>query len=374
MIERPPAPFIAGLWILGSLVTLWMVWNGLGQPQLSTDKDFANLWVAGRLALDGNVAAIFDVEAFRQASVPLLGERIPGNYSYPPHALFLAVPFAVLPYKWSLVAWTLVGGAFFIWAAREHCRKIMPLFLTVLTPAALDNIRFGHYGFFAGGLFLLAFSNRRIAGFAAGALTIKPHLGLLVAVQMLRNRKALLLAIATAIALVFASLIAFGPSAWKAFLTDTLTYQSGLIAGAGRGKLVHMMPTPLIGYGLVGQLIFAACAVLLLTRCFNVWTAATATFLILPYAFHYDMTVANLGFAVLIFTRWEEMRLPEKLTACLGFLVPEFTTFGTWFAPPLLLAGLYVQTRQLDGSQLVNWWGNNSSLPRAVGRGTVQRS
>jgi len=332
-----------------------MVWQGLGQPQLSFDKDFANLWVAGRLAMEGNVAAIFDVEAFRQASVPLTGERIAGNYSYPPHALFLAVPFAALPYKWSLVAWTLSGMALFMCAAREHCPKYMPLFLAVLTPAALDNIRFGHYGFFTGGLFLLAFSTRRFAGLGAAGLTIKPHLGLLVAVQMLRDRKALVVAVAATAALVGASALVFGPSAWRAFLTDTFAYQSGLIATTGRGKLVHMMPTPLIGYGLAGHLIFAACAIILLTRNFNVFTAATATFLILPYAFHYDMTVASLGFAVLIFTRWEECLLPEKLAACLGLLAPEFTTFGTWFVPPILLAGLYVQTKRLEGSPLLDW-------------------
>ena len=47
--------------------------------------------------------------------------------------------------------------------------------------------------------------------------------------------------------------------------------------------------------------------------------------------------------------------LLEKVAACLAFLVPEFTTFGSWFAPPLLLAGLYVQTRQLEGRPLLNW-------------------
>lgn len=361
MSQRLPWPFVAGLWLLGALVTLWMVWNGLGQNQLSIDKDYANLWVAGRLALQGDIAAIFDVEAFRQASIPLLGERIPGNYSYPPHALFLAVPFATLPYEWSLVAWTLVGMAFFMWAARENCRGVMPLFLTVLTPAALDNIRFGHYGFFAGGLFLLAFSNRhRIAGLAAAGLTIKPHLGLLVAVQMLRNPKALIVAIAATAALVVASLLIFGPSAWASFLTETFAYQSGLIGTGSRRKLLHMMPTPLVGYGLIGHLFFAACATLLLTRNFNVFTAATATFLILPYAFHYDMTVANLGFAVLIFTRWEDMGLVEKLVSCLGFLAPEFTTFGAWFVPPILLAGLYVQTRRLDGQPLLKWPGERA--------------
>lgn len=361
MKQRLPIPFIAGLWLLGGLFTIWIVWKGWGGNQLSTDKDYANLWVAGRLALDGNIAAIFDVDAFRQASIPLLGERIPGNYSYPPHALFLAVPFAALPYEWSLVAWTLLGMAFFMWAARDHCRGVMPLFLVVLTPAALDNIRFGHYGFFAGGLFLLAFSNRhRVAGLAAAALTIKPHLGLLVAVEMLRKPRALVIAVAATAGLIVASLIAFGASAWTGFLTETFAYQSGLIAAEGRGKLVHMMPTPLIGYGWAGHLIFASCAILLLARNFNVFTAATATFLILPYAFHYDMTAANLGFAILIFRHWDDMRLLEKVAACLGFLAPEFTTFGTWFVPPLLLAGLYVQTRWLEGQPLLSWSGNKA--------------
>ena len=355
MKQRLPVPFIAGLWLLGSLVTLWMLRGGLTADHLSFDRDYANLWVAGRLALEGNVAAIFDVEAFRQESVRLMGARVPGNYSYPPHALFLAMPFAVLPYGWSFIAWTLAGAAFFMWAAREHCHKVMPLFLVVLTPAALDNIRFGHYGFFVGGLFLLAFSRRRIAGLAAAALTIKPHLGLMVAVQMLLDRRALLVAIAGTIGLIVASLLAFGAAAWTSFFTETFTYQSGLIAPGSRGKLAHMMPTPLVGYGLAGHLVFASCAVLLLTRCFNVFTAATATFLILPYAFHYDMTVVNLGFAILIFTSWDDLKLPEKLATCLGFLAPEFTTLGTWFVPPILLAGLYVQTSRMEGQMLINW-------------------
>ena len=47
--------------------------------------------------------------------------------------------------------------------------------------------------------------------------------------------------------------------------------------------------------------------------------------------------------------------LPAALAACLAFLVPEFTTFGTWFAPPLLLAGLYVQTRWIEGQPLLKW-------------------
>ena len=153
------------------------------------------------------------------------------------------------------------------------------------------------------------------------------------------------------------AVLALGPTD---SLTETFAYQSGLIAPGSRGKLLHMMPTPLIGYGLAGHLVFAACAILLLTRNFNVFTAATATFLILPYAFHYDMTVANLGFAVLIFRHWEEMGLLEKVAACLGFLVPEFTTLGSWFAPPLLLAGLYVQTRRLDGQPLLNWPGRKA--------------
>jgi hypothetical protein len=41
---------------------------------------------------------------------------------------------------------------------------------------------------------------------------------------------------------------------------------------------------------------------------------------------------------------WREMPAWQTLTAALAFLVPLLVGAGTWFASPILLAGLFVQT------------------------------
>lgn len=333
------------LWLAGALVTIWMVAMHWANPGTLFGRDFVNQWLAGTLVLQGNVGAIFDADAFRAAADRIVGEKITVYFGYPPHSLFLAVPFALLPYPFSLFLWTVAGAAFFLWAARDHCPRAMPLVLAILTPAALANISFGQNGFIIGGLWLLAFSGR---GWAAAAATIKPHLGLMIAVQMLRDRKALLVAIGGTIALVIASVLAFGPDSWRAFLTEILTFQSEVIAPENRQNMMRRMVTPEVAYGPWAHLLFAAAAMILLWRNFNVFTAATATFLIVPYAFHYDMTVANLGFAVLIFTRWNEMAAWHRIVACLAFLAPELVSFGWPIVPPILLLGLYVQTLWTD--------------------------
>jgi hypothetical protein len=96
--------------------------------------------------------------------------------------------------------------------------------------------------------------------------------------------------------------------------------------------------------------LFAIAAALLLRRNFHVFSAATATFLISPYGFHYDMTVVSLGFGLLLYERWEAMPVWQRLTCVLAFLSPGLVAVGTWLVPPLLLAGLYVQCLHTDRS------------------------
>ena len=98
--------------------------------------------------------------------------------------------------------------------------------------------------------------------------------------------------------------------------------------------------------------IYLVVAALVLSRNFNIWTAATATFLLSPYGFHYDMSVACVGFAVLIFCYWERMPLWQRLIAGLGFLAPIIVQFGTWWVPPIMLLGLFIQTQCFPGVQL----------------------
>jgi hypothetical protein len=77
--------------------------------------------------------------------------------------------------------------------------------------------------------------------------------------------------------------------------------------------------------------------------------SATATFLILPYAFNYDMTVVCLGFALMLFRHWGDLPGWQRAALIGGYLSPQMTFLG-WaleapIVPAVLLAGLHAQIR-----------------------------
>ena len=63
------------------------------------------------------------------------------------------------------------------------------------------------------------------SGIFAGLLTLKPHLGIMIAATMARNWKALVAALLTTIVLVLLSAFAFGSEPWNGFLFGTTTEQ-----------------------------------------------------------------------------------------------------------------------------------------------------
>lgn len=351
--KRPPFVLWWTLWGLGAAVAAISLAIDLflPRPDHVLGRDFSNLYAAGRLVLGGEAACAFDVECFRSALSSTFGIESVQNYSYPPHALFLAAPFALLPYHAALLAWTVAGAAFFIWAAKPYMAEGFPPVLAVLTPAATLNIWNGHYGFVVGGLWLLAFQWIRerpaSSGAAAGLLTIKPHMGLFVAVLMLTKWRAFAAAVLVTLALVALSAIAFGASTWQAFLSSTAGTQLDIL-GRGEAFYFRMMPSAYVAYrpyGLLPQVAFALAAVALLVRARSLdpFALATATFLVVPYVFNYDMTVACLGFAQALYCRWGALRPAEKAVLMGAFLAPELTYVANWIVPPLLLAALYVQ-------------------------------
>jgi hypothetical protein len=240
--------------------------------------------------------------------------------------------------------------------------KDFPAILTVLTPAALINVAFGQVGLFYGALWLFAFGGSTIA---AAMLTFKPHLGFLVAVEVIRKRRLVRTSVVTA-ALILLSLVVFGPHAWSASLFGAATKQVEMLSSGQMTKWPTQMTTPLIAYGIAGWALFAIAAAFLLSRNFNVFSAATATFLIAPYGFHYDMTVVCLGFGVLLFERWEEMSAWQRLVCMLAFLSPGLVAVGTWLIPPLLLAGLHVQCLNSEPLRRSSDQGNDAEQHQQV--------
>ena len=82
-----------------SLLTVVRSWTG---------RDFACFWSVSALALHGEAAAAYDMARLHAVEVVLVGAEIKTPaWVYPPPALLLATPIALLPYGMALALWLL---------------------------------------------------------------------------------------------------------------------------------------------------------------------------------------------------------------------------------------------------------------------------
>ena len=345
-ILRPAFVFWASLIGLGWSAVLFMVAVDIFAPSSESvlGRDFSNLWVAGHLVLEGRLDHLYEPALFRSELLQYLGIESPQNYSYPPHALFIAAPFSLMPYEVALAVWTISGAAFLYWAARPYGQPL----LAILTPAAAMNIWAGHYGFWLGGLWLLFFRflerHPSRAGAIAGVLTFKPHMGVFVAVALLAKRRALPAAILAAAGLIALSALLFGH--WQDFLVETTSAQVAVLNNPHYAFYFRMMPSAYVAYGhsLWAQLAFAGAALGLLAwhRKVDPFTFAIATFIVLPYCFSYDMTVAAFGISLMIWNDWNRLSWLKRTILSVAFLSPVVSIFVPWIVPPALLAALAI--------------------------------
>jgi hypothetical protein len=359
-------------WVIGAALSLQLLWvdfthsaGGKLEDKAFWGRDFVNLWTGGHLLREGRADAIYDVAAYREFLAGLFGPMGGHNYSYPPVTFPIAQLFSLLPYWLSLALWLGATGALFVWAARRWWPSgWAPLWLAVLTPAALMNVWAGHYGFLVGALFLLGWQRLDErpwqAGLLFGLMLVKPHLAVLVPLVLLvRGRwTALLSGGLTVLVLVAATSAIYGWDVWPQFLFGAGTVQAGLIdAGTSfygymstslATGLLRLSDNPALAFGAQMLLGTAAVAMVVAAARGKLPTAdlammvATATFLVLPYAFNYDLTVVMIA-AVRLWADPEATRA-ERALAVTGFLSPQI---GMLLAPlgipamPLMLAALF---------------------------------
>jgi len=327
-IARSRLLLVLFLLAIGVYVVCWKVDFGLIRNLES--RDFAIFWIAGKAAI-GAPSLVYDPAAIAPAWLSQL-EPAHGSLVHPPHFLLLAAPFGMLPLLPAYLLWNALSAVIFAWAARPYMRQLPSIF-AVITPAGCLSLMFGQTGLLFGALWLLAF---RRHGWAVGLLSLKPQVGFLTIFTL--DRRRFLIAVLTLLAALALTFILF-PQAMTGFARSIMAQASRL--GSDEIPMWYfVMVTPLQGYGIAGWAIFAGAAIVLLWRRFDVFTAATATFLIAPYGIHYDMTVACLGMGLAMLHE----RRPWALAALtFGFLTPCIVMLGTWFAPPLLLATLLAQ-------------------------------
>ncbi len=344
-------------------------------PGARLGRDFANMFTAGHLILDGKLPIIYDVAAYRHYQMDLLHRTVINhNYSYSPVSFFYVWIFALPGYGLSYLLWMGLTGAAFYLAARPYLKEAgLPAWLALAAPAALVNIWAGHYGFAFGALWLGAWrwldERPRTAGMLIGLMIVKPHLALLMPIMLACRGawKAFFWAAGTAIVLVLASGFIFGWDYWLVYLTKTSAFQAAMINQTQEFYL-RMMPTVFPAMMLAGfnsaaaTIVQVACGLGAVAALWK-WmpkdpmqaglAAATATFLVLPYAFNYDLTVVGLGALIVLHRPDRPAEVGERFALTLAFLLPllvvPMNNVGIPVAPPALMAllGLLLRRKHL---------------------------
>lgn len=338
--------------------------HGLIVNEVYWGRDFINVWTGGQLIRQGRLTAIYDLAAYNQFQHQLFGPLGSHNYSYPPVSFPIAASLSFLPYPIALATWIVGTGALFVWAAKPWWpERAGPAWLAIATPAALINVWMGHYGFLIGALFLLGWQRLddkpRQAGIFFGLMLIKPHLAVLIPLVLLIRRKwqAIGAAAATVAVLVGLTTIGFGWQLWHDYLFNMSGVQASMIdAGKSFFGLMSCSAATMVlrdfhnwPLAITVQAIFSLSGVILVavaawrrvpTRELS-FLVATATFLVLPYSFSYDLTVVAIG-TLAVLTSRDAPPLEHRL-ALYGFLGPQIgIVLAALGLPglPLMLAGV----------------------------------
>ncbi|NNE57077.1 MAG: DUF2029 domain-containing protein [Hellea sp.] len=332
-------------------------------------RDFINVWGGGNAALEGDARSIFDRELYAQLLFQYAEQKIPLEmlrqhaFSYPPHTLFFLVPFAFVSYIPALVLWTILGIAA-CWKSFSTYLGGKIALLALLVPSGLVNLVGGQNGFFTAALFIGGFSqlkkNPYLAGILFGILTIKPQLGVLLALALLAARqwKVIFAAGVTCITLMGLSALIFGIELWRTYATVTLPYQSGLLKKS-IGIFDHMVPSlykSLINSGMPADLaIFPQYGLMAICLMLVVWAflrprnsvlqlslLCAVTSLFSPYLAIYDLTL--LTFAVFLWMSFhfkkDSLTAPRAVLGALLISLPithlYFSAAGFYWLPLLI--------------------------------------
>ena len=206
-----PAAYFSHAWIYDE--------KGLGVP-----TDFVNVWAAGKLVLDGHPALAYDWDIQKQVELALLEHDFIGYFAwhYPPPFLFVAAFLAQFPYAVAFIGWVSVSLVPYLAVMRAIVGRPSAGACARISDGAQQYPRrperISHRG-----------ADRRHALSDAGAAGAVGHLpraaqlqaAIRPAVSAGADRGVRMDGVlqrgVTAIALAFASWLAFGTESWQAF-------------------------------------------------------------------------------------------------------------------------------------------------------------
>lgn len=309
--------------------------------------DFFVFWAAAGMSRHAPLAAIYDPAQFQAYKLAYTqGNLARFPFVYPPSAMLLFAPFGLLSFASALIAWNLLSLLLFLAAVRLVLKSPWTVAAALVAPATVICLLLGQTGLLTGALALLGFGLLRqrplLAGVLLGLLTFKPQLALLpVPVLFLSGQTRAGIAAASAAAvLAAASVAAFGPDPWLAWLGALHDFSSGLSASQPHQQYGVTVYFALLALGLSSHAALSLQAVITLVV---LWTVARTVrkgqtptrivapllglYLVTPYAAAYDLPALAVVCLMLFMAGLRQ-----------GFRIGDATVLSAaWCMPPLLM-------------------------------------
>ncbi len=304
-----PRLFVA-LFLLISIAWVLLSKNMVDFKGKPLGYDFITFWAASYLGLKGHAADAYNIlllAKIEKIAVPA-SQRIFAWY-YPPAFFLTILPLALLPYLaayWTFILSTL-GAYLFVW--RRIIRGSIAMWCMAGFSGLWMNLLHGQNAFLtaalAAGALLCLDQQPILAGIFVGLLAIKPHLALLfpVALIAIGAWRSFVTAAVTALVFTAAGVAVLGTGTVKACWIS-LSYarsflEKGILPWVKMPTvfaLLRLLGTPVaVAYTIHAIIALGATSALWrVWRNCNNWpvrSAAlmTATFLISPYVFDYDL-------------------------------------------------------------------------------------
>ena len=243
-------------------------------------------------------------------------------WQYPPAAFFLVAPLGALPVKLAYALW-MAAGFGTLWASlRLAGLSHRVIALVLCSPLSVLVLNYGQTSFLAAAALIVAVTqaDRRpvLAGIAAGLLTLKPQLGLLLPFLFVAAAQWRAFGAATVTTLGLAALatLAFGAEGWLAFFDSVFRLVDDFTAteSATPARSMTTVQSQLLMWGVAAGPAFLAQAlasVALAVPVLLAWRrgvdrlmvaalAIPAALVLAPYAYAYELVALALPVGLLI--------------------------------------------------------------------------
>ncbi len=335
-----------------------LVWGQLRGFTGKALRDGVDFWAGGVLAAHGRVSVLFDHTAYQAFIEGMFGKLAFHTWSYPPTVLLISAAFAWAGPWPAILGFDAASLALLALVLRMAGRSWWLILGLMVSPASLESLLAGQNAalmtaLVGGGLLLLP-ARPRLGGALIGLASIKPQLGLIFPLFLLRRSlKAFVAAGLAALGLALAALVAFGLPAWGGFWNVTRPAMSAVLV-TGEPKVftnglisVFAALRPLgLPLAFAGQGVVSLAAVLLAARGARPAVLLVMAALASPYLHGYDLIGVSLAIALRV-SEGGGFRLGELVLLAAIWAVPGLLLWVPWltFMTPglllLLLASLW---------------------------------